>query len=83
MALQALAIVVQYGEPLGTKEYALWTGECYCDKVNTKYEPYPCENCHKDYDFVCRGKLRTKLAGCCKDLHEKNKMNKPMYRPIH
>ena len=82
MALQALAVVVQHGEPLGKEELSYWTGECYCDQMDPELNHligrFHCDNCDKDYDFICRGKLRTKLAGCCKKLH---KLNRKVYRP--
>ena len=82
MAMQALSVVVKHGEPLCRDEVVLshWVADCFCDIIDRKYEEYPCNTCRErcNTSFIQKGMLRTKLAGCCKDLHA---LLQPLYMP--
>ena len=82
MAMQALSVVVKHGEPLCRDEVVLshWVADCFCDIIDREYEEYPCKTCREccNTSFVQKGMLRTKLAGCCKDLHA---LLRPLYMP--
>ena len=80
--MQALSMVVRHGEPLCRDEVILsnWAADCHCDIIDREYEEYPCKTCQErcNTSFVQKDKLRTKLAGCCKDLHT---LIGPLYMP--
>ena len=82
MAMQALGRVVQHGEPLCRDEVKLsyWTADCSCDNIDREYEEYPCDTCQErcNTSYIQKGQLRTKLAGCCKDL---STLLGPLYMP--
>jgi hypothetical protein len=76
--MNALSIVVKHDEPLCRNEVILsyWAADCECGNIDRTYEEYPCKRCNTS--FVQKDKLRTKLAGCCKDLHT---LIGPLYMP--
>ena len=71
-ALKALSIVVMHGEPLCRDEYGLFCfrARCACDfyliDVGVR-----CVRCDEigDGNNIAKGALRTKLAGCHKQLY--------------